>query len=190
MLWMLIFYFSLPAGQYEGPVYKSSFQYLAFLPCIFLMVVTLIQKGKSCNPGRVLNSPAPCCWWLWWKCFSFSMRWNAAVSSMPLPLITKQLWYFLPSHLVFSVSQGLRLLARIWLILSRDVLLKCLLRSVKLVFLWSSVVKSALYINGGGCSLSSIPFELPGIWLPRWSSGKGCAGSNLVVATEPPILDK
>lgn len=59
MLWTVIFYFSLPIGQCEGLMCKYSFQYLASLPCIF-MVVTLIQRGNLHNPERVLDGPTPC----------------------------------------------------------------------------------------------------------------------------------
>lgn len=62
MLWTVISYFHLPVGQYEGPMYKSSFQYLASLPAS-LTVITLIQRGKSWNSGRVLDSPAPISSW-------------------------------------------------------------------------------------------------------------------------------
>lgn len=147
------------------------------------------QGGKSRSPGRVFDSPASSCWWSWWKCFSFSMRRSTAVSSVPLTLITKQLWYFLPSHLVFFISQDFRLLARIdwsWSGMSYS----SAHLGVEAVFSWSSVVKAALCIDGRGCPLSSTPFELPATWLPRWCSMKGCAGRNLVVVvTEPPILN-
>lgn len=95
--------------------------------------------------------------------------------------------YNVSCHLILSFS-SLKAACQNELVLSIDVLLKSLLRSVKLSSL-SSVLKAALHINSGGCPLSST-FKLLGIWLSRWSSVKGCAGRNLVfTVSEPPILN-
>lgn len=109
---------------------------------------------------------------------------NTEVSSVPLSFDTKLC--NITCHLILSFS-SLKAACQNELVLSIDVLLKCLLRSVKLFFSWSSVLKAALHINSGGCPLS-FTFNLSGICLSRWSSVEGCAGRNLVFTVKQPSI--
>lgn len=125
------------------------------LPCIFLKMVTLIQGGKSCNPGVVLDSPAPCDCWSSWRCFSYSWA-VTEVSSVLLSLHTKPC--NISCHLILSFSSlkaaCLNEQTRMnwsWALMSCSS--ACL--GVWSFFSWLSVLKAALHINSGGCPLSS-----------------------------------
>lgn len=183
MLWTVIFYFLLPVGQYEGPLYKSSFQYLASLSASLWWSHLFREENRGIQEEswtvQLLGGNAfpfheeKHCSFL---CATASRRGAAVI----FPTI---------SSCLFHLSE-LKAACQSWLI-PRGMSYSSACLGTWTYFSWSSVLKDALCINGGGCPLSSTPFESPGIWLPKCSSVEEFAGINLVVVvTELPIASK